>query len=209
MSEVNLALYRTFAQPWVRAMVKPQTARFLQWHIRARVYERWTDHNPLASWWPGRRKKVRAHRQPVSPDNPLLAMQEAVSGAITAGLNGWRDWRDTVQETTFDLVYGSPLVQALTGQAIGDTTPPRPHPGISPEHCEYVRCETRKMDEDMQRGGLVEAAVRALFLYLPLPHDRRRAQGQPGPQTDQAAIPAGRRHEESALSCASSAPDAA
>jgi len=164
VSEVNLALYRTFAQPWVRAMVTPQTARFLQLAHPLRVsYERWTDHNPLARLVAKEAEKVRAHRQPVSPDNPLLAMQEAVSGAITAGLNGWRDWRDTVQETTFDLVYGSPLVQALTGQAIGDATPPRPHPGISPEHCEYVRCETRKMDEDMQRGGLVEAAVRALF----------------------------------------------
>ncbi|MNT18974.1 hypothetical protein D3C72_1542050 [compost metagenome] len=145
-------------------MVTPQTARFLQLAHPLRVsYERWTDHNPLARLVAREAEKVRAHRQPVAPDNPLLAMQEAISGAITAGLNGWRDWRDTVQETTFDLVYGSPLVQALTGQAIGDTTPPRPHPGISPEHCEYVRCETRKMDEDMQRGGLVEAAVRALF----------------------------------------------
>jgi len=48
-SEVNLALYRTFAQPWVRAMVTPQSARFLQLTHPLRVsYERWTDHNPLA-----------------------------------------------------------------------------------------------------------------------------------------------------------------
>ena len=164
VSEVNLALYRTFAQPWVRAMVTPQTARFLQLAHPLRVsYERWTDHNPLARLVAREAEKVRAHRQPVSPDNPLLAMQEAISVAITAGLNSWRDWRDSVQEATFDMVYGSPLVQALTGQSPNDANPPRPHPGISPEHCEYVRCETRKMDEDMQRGGLVEAAVRALF----------------------------------------------
>ena len=164
VSEVNLALYRSFAQPWVRAMVTPQSARFLQLAHPLRVsYERWTDHNPLARLVAKEAEKVRGQRQPVASDNPLLAMQEAISGAITAGLNSWRDWRDTLQETTFDLVYGSPLVQALAGQAIGDAAPPRPHPGISPEHCEYVRCETRKMDEDMQRGALVEAAVRALF----------------------------------------------
>jgi len=161
---VNLALYRTFAQPWVRAMVTPQTARLLQLSHPLRVsYERWTDHNPLARLVAKEAEKVRAQRQPVAPDNPLLAMQEAVSGAITAGLNSWRDWRDSMQEATFDMVYGSPLVQALTGQSPGDANAPRPHPGISPEHCEYVRCETRKMEEDMQRGGLVEAAVRALF----------------------------------------------
>ncbi|MEG1052136.1 MAG: DUF3141 domain-containing protein, partial [Janthinobacterium sp.] len=43
VSEVNLALYRTFAQPWVRAMVTPQSARFLQLAHPLRVsYERWT-----------------------------------------------------------------------------------------------------------------------------------------------------------------------
>ncbi|MDH6159602.1 pimeloyl-ACP methyl ester carboxylesterase [Janthinobacterium sp. CG_23.4] len=164
VSEVNLALYRSFAQPWVRAMVTPQSARLLQLTHPLRVsYERWTDHNPLAKLVAREAEKVRSHRHPVAPDNPLLAMQEAFSGAMNAGLNSWSNWRDTLQETTFDMIYGSPLVQALTGQTMGAAAPPRPHPGISPEHCEYVRCETRKMDEDMQCGGLVEAAVRALF----------------------------------------------
>ncbi|MCL6483724.1 MAG: DUF3141 domain-containing protein, partial [Janthinobacterium lividum] len=164
VSEVNLALYRSFAQPWVRAMVTPQSARLLQLTHPLRVsYERWTDHNPLAKLVAREAEKVRSHRHPVAPDNPLLAMQEAFSGAMSAGLNSWSNWRDTLQETTFDMIYGSPLVQALTGQTMGAAAPPRPHPGISPEHCEYVRCETRKMDEDMQCGGLVEAAVRALF----------------------------------------------
>ncbi|MEM8515660.1 pimeloyl-ACP methyl ester carboxylesterase [Janthinobacterium sp. CAN_S7] len=164
VSEVNLALYRSFAQPWVRAMVTPQSARLLQLTHPLRVsYERWTDHNPLAKLVAREAEKVRSHRHPVAPDNPLLAMQEAFSGAMTAGLNSWSNWRDTLQETTFDMIYGSPLVQALTGQTMGAAAPPRPHPGISPEHCEYVRCEARKMDEDMQCGGLVEAAVRALF----------------------------------------------
>ncbi|WP_300751245.1 DUF3141 domain-containing protein [Janthinobacterium sp.] len=162
ISEVNLSLYRSFAQPWVRAVVTPQSARWLQLMHPLRIsYERWTDRNPLAALVAKEAEKVREHRQPASPDNPLLAMQAAFSGAVTAGLNSWRDWRDTVQEQTFDLIYGSPLLQALAGQ--GKDVTPRPHPSVSPEHLEYVRCETRHMDDDVNQGALAEAGVRALF----------------------------------------------
>ncbi|WP_260173913.1 MULTISPECIES: DUF3141 domain-containing protein [unclassified Janthinobacterium] len=162
ISEVNLSLYRSFVQPWVRAVVTPQSARWLQLMHPLRIsYERWTDRNPLAALVAKEAEKVREHRQPASPDNPLLAMQAAFSGAVTAGLNSWRDWRDTVQEQTFDLIYGSPLLQALAGQ--GPDVTPRPHPSVSPEHLEYVRCETRHMDDDVNQGALAEAGVRALF----------------------------------------------
>ncbi|WP_260176612.1 MULTISPECIES: DUF3141 domain-containing protein [unclassified Janthinobacterium] len=162
ISEVNLSLYRSLVQPWVRAVVTPQSARWLQLMHPLRIsYERWTDRNPLAALVAKEAEKVREHRQPASPDNPLLAMQEAFSGAVTAGLNSWRDWRDTVQEQTFDLIYGSPLLQALAGQ--GKDVTPRPHPSVSPEHLEYVRCETRHMDDDVNQGALAEAGVRALF----------------------------------------------
>ncbi|MFM2086284.1 MAG: hypothetical protein RLZZ237_1153 [Pseudomonadota bacterium] len=162
ISEVNLSLYRSFVQPWVRAVVTPQSARWLQLMHPLRIsYERWTDRNPLAALVAKEAEKVREHRQPASPDNPLLAMQAAFSGAVMAGLNSWRDWRDTVQEQTFDLIYGSPLLQALAGQ--GKDVTPRPHPSVSPEHLEYVRCETRHMDDDVNQGALAEAGVRALF----------------------------------------------
>lgn len=162
VSEVNLSLYRSFVQPWVRAVVTPQSARWLQLMHPLRIsYERWTDHNPLARLVAKEAEKAREHRQPASPDNPLLAMQAAFSDAVTAGLNSWRDWRDTVQEQTFDLIYGSPLLQALAGQ--GPDVTPRPHPSVSPEHLEYVRCETRHMDDDVNQGALAEAGVRALF----------------------------------------------
>src|SRR5471032_2412101 len=125
ISEVNLSLYSSFVQPWVRAVVTPQSARWLQLMHPLRIsYERWTDRNPLAALVAKEAEKVREHRQPASPDNPLLAMQAAFSGAVTAGLNSWRDWRDTVQEQTFDLIYGSPLLQALAGQ--GPDVTPRP-----------------------------------------------------------------------------------
>ena len=158
VSEVNLSLYRSFVQPWVRAVVTPQSARMLELMHPLRVsYERWNDHNPLARMVAKEADKVRAHRTPVAAGNPLLAMQEAFSSAITAGLNSWRDLRDAATEQTFDLVYGNPLVQALAGQGAGAV--PRPHPGVTQEHIE----DGASLDDEVYQGGLVEAGVRALF----------------------------------------------
>lgn len=158
VSEVNLSLYRSFVQPWVRAMVTPQSARMLELMHPLRVsYERWNDHNPLAKMVAKEADKVRARRMPVAAGNPLLAMQEAFSTAITAGLNSWRDLRDAATEQTFDLVYGNPLVQALAGQGAGAV--PRPHPGVTHEHID----DGASLDDEVYQGGLVEAGVRALF----------------------------------------------
>ena len=158
VSEVNLSLYRTFMQPWVRAVVTPQSARMLQlMHPLRTSYERWNDRNPLARLVAKEADKVRAQRMPVAANNPLLAMQEAFSSAITAGLNSWRDLRDAATEQTFDLVYGNPLVQALAGQGAGAV--PRPHPGVTHEHSE----DGASLDDEEYQGGLVEAGVRALF----------------------------------------------
>ena len=158
VSEVNLSLYRSFVQPWVRAVVTPQSARMLElMHPLRTSYERWNDRNPLARLVAKEADKVRAQRMPVAANNPLLAMQEAFSSAITAGLNSWRDLRDAATEQTFDLVYGNPLVQALAGQGAGAV--PRPHPGVTQEHIE----DGASLDDEEYQGGLVEAGVRALF----------------------------------------------
>jgi len=158
VSEVNLSLYRSFMQPWVRAVVTPQSARMLElMHPLRTSYERWNDRNPLARLVAKEADKVRAQRMPVAANNPLLALQQAWSTAITAGLNSWRDLRDAATEQTFDLVYGNPLVQALAGQGAGAV--PRPHPGVTQEHSE----DGASLDDEEYQGGLVEAGVRALF----------------------------------------------
>jgi hypothetical protein len=139
-------------------VVTPQSARMLElMHPLRTSYERWNDRNPLARLVAREADKVRAQRMPVAANNPLLAMQEAFSSAITAGLNSWRDLRDAATEQTFDLVYGNPLVQALAGQGAG--TVPRPHPGVTQEHIE----DGASLDDEVYQGGLVEAGVRALF----------------------------------------------
>src|SRR5262252_5565490 len=80
VSEINLALYRTLAQPMVRAMTSEHTADWLRrLHPLRLQYELLSDKNPRMAPVADMADAVRANRQPVSADNPFLALQETVS----------------------------------------------------------------------------------------------------------------------------------
>ena len=86
VSETNLALYRTFMQPVVRALVNPGLADLMrQFHPLRLQFELFSNANPavrpLARW----AERVREHRRPAAADNPFIAMQEGVSQQIVAG----------------------------------------------------------------------------------------------------------------------------
>src|SRR5690606_24989399 len=75
ISDINLGLYRSFVQPWVRNAVTPQSAEWMQrMHPLRLPYELISDRNPLVAPVAKVAETVRAHRQPVSPDNPFLVM---------------------------------------------------------------------------------------------------------------------------------------
>src|SRR6266446_3972191 len=91
MSEVNLALYRTFAQPLARALVSAPIAETLhQMHPLRLQYQMFSNANPFMAPVEAMAEEVRKNRRPVAPDNPFLGMQENVSKQIVAALNGWR-----------------------------------------------------------------------------------------------------------------------
>jgi hypothetical protein len=83
MSEANLALFRTFAQPFVRACVTAPMADLMHRLHPARLqYELISDANPFTAMLPVLAGWVREHRRPVRADNPFLAAQETVSRQI-------------------------------------------------------------------------------------------------------------------------------
>jgi hypothetical protein len=167
VSEINLALYRNTLQPWVQALSTPLSARWLQAMHPLRVgYECWSDSHPLAPAVAQAAEHAREDRHPVEPDNPFLQAQQALSQAMVQLLDSYRDQRDAMQARMFHAIYGSPLVQALAGQSRQDNGPPRPHPGESPEHCQYMREELLRLHEGVAQGGLYEAVIRALFHVL-------------------------------------------
>src|SRR5581483_9033889 len=88
VSEINLALYRAFAQPMVKAMFTPQIADWMnRWHPARLQYELFSDANPFMGWIAKAAEQVRIHRKSAAPDNPLLAMQERASTQIEKALD--------------------------------------------------------------------------------------------------------------------------
>jgi hypothetical protein len=165
VSQANLALYRNFAQPMVRAFANEATAKWMhELHPLRLQYELFTERNPfmaplaaMASW-------VREHRSPAAKDNPFLAAQQQMSSQIESALDTWRDWRDMLAEQTFLWVYGSPALQAAYGIDPAATERQRKAPK-GPFHEELLQGRVAELKSRIPVGGLREAVVRAI-LYV-------------------------------------------
>jgi pimeloyl-ACP methyl ester carboxylesterase len=163
ISEVNLALYRTFAQPVVRALVPASLADTLrQMHPLRVQYEMFSNANPFMAPIAGLAEEVRKNRRPVAPDNPFIATQENVSKQIVGALDGWRDFIEAVAERTFLTVYGSPALQAALGIDPADTRPLR-KPAKNKLYRELIEKRIAELKSHIPLGGLREAVIRALI----------------------------------------------
>jgi pimeloyl-ACP methyl ester carboxylesterase len=163
ISEVNLALYRTFAQPFVRALVSSRLADTLrQMHPLRVQYEMLSNANPFMAPIAGLAEEVRKNRRSVAPDNPFIAAQENVSKQIVGALDGWRDFIETVAERTFLTVYGSPALQAAVGIDPADTRSLR-KPAKNKLYQELIQKRIAELKSQIPLGGLREAVIRALI----------------------------------------------
>jgi hypothetical protein len=163
MSEVNLALYRTFAQPVVRALVSAPLAETLhQMHPLRLQYQIFSNANPFMAPVAAMAEDVRKNRRPVPAENPFIALQESASKQIVAALDGWRDFTEAVAERTFLTVYGSPALQAAAGIDPADTRPLR-KPAKNPLHEELLQKRIAELKSQIPSGGVREAVVRALI----------------------------------------------
>ena len=164
LSDLNLSFYRTFLQPFVRALANQPMADLAQTLNPLRLsYTIFSDNNP---WMKGLRPLaagVSAARRPVAADNPLLALQKQVSDQITTALDSYRLARDKLEEQMFFGFYGSPFVQALLG--IKKDSVVRPVPGTSPEKLAARQAQTDAYAAMLETGGFDEALTRAV-LYV-------------------------------------------
>ena len=162
-SEMNLALYRTFAQPAVRAMVSPPMAEAMRrMHPLRLSYEMFGRRNPWMAWVATEAERVRGRRKPTSQTNPLLAAQAQVSKQIVEGLDAWRAAMERLSEDTFHAVYGTRALQAALG--VDTASPQRPRRAArSKLHETLVAQRIDALRTGMTRGGLREALVRALI----------------------------------------------
>jgi pimeloyl-ACP methyl ester carboxylesterase len=163
VSEINLALYRAFVQPAVRALASPPLAEAMRrMHPLRLSYEMFGPRNPWMSWIATEAERVRGRRQAAGAGNPLLTAQEMVSRQIVEGLDNWRQAMERLSEDAFHAIYGAPTLQAAVGIDTSSSERPRKaersklHEALVERRIEELRGETA-------RGGLAEGLVRALL----------------------------------------------
>jgi hypothetical protein len=168
MSEVNLALYKTFAQPFLRALATAPLGEWLhRLHPMRLQYEMASDLNPFMAMLSPMAGWVRENRKPVTADNPFLALQENFSRQVVTALDAFREFRDGLAEAIFLNVYGLPAVQAWFGIDPSSDQPLR-KAGKSSLHRELMQRRIAELKGRILVGGLREAVIRAL-LYVGLP----------------------------------------
>ncbi|MGG5818224.1 DUF3141 domain-containing protein [Falsiroseomonas sp. HW251] len=162
VSEANLALYRMVAQPALRAVATPPVAETLaQLHPARLSYTLFSDRNPWMAWVRQAAEMVREHRQQIERGNPGRIAEKVLSDTIEQALTAYGQQSDAARERLFQVIYDSPLMQAMTGLA-AETAPPRPRPGETPEHRRFVALATERLRARMTEGGIHEALLRSL-----------------------------------------------
>ena len=116
VSEINLGLYRTFVQPWMRMWANEGVAEWMRrFHPLRLQYEMFSPANPFMRPLLSNLEWARENRHLVSKDNTFWQAQEWLGHWIETSLDAYRDVRDNTSEALFHAIYGSPLVQALVG----------------------------------------------------------------------------------------------
>jgi pimeloyl-ACP methyl ester carboxylesterase len=171
VSEINLGLYRRFVAPAVRAVASPESAEFLRHvHPNRMRFELFSDKNPFMQPVGAWADMVRSDRHPAKPDNPFTALEQEASRWIVQGLDAWTTMRDTLQESIFLGVYGSPMLQALVG--LGGEAPMSGRRMARDLGQETAAARlSADLASRIDRGGLLEAGVRAM-IYIRMEEGR-------------------------------------
>ena len=168
LSEVNHGLYRTVAQPLVRAFATEQSAEWLQrMHPLRLGYELFSDRNLVLKPLAKAARTVQDGRQPAAADNIFLQWEKIFSDWVRLGLESFGAWRDMLTEHVFFGIYSQPWLQALLGLRAADD-PPRPYPGRDIDHMNFVERRVEELHAKMDEGGPREAAIRAM-IYVRMP----------------------------------------
>jgi hypothetical protein len=163
VSDVNLALYQTFAAPLVRAATSPASAAALRrLHPNRLRFSVFSDQNPMMRPVEGMARAIREARAPAASDNPFLGLESVVSSWIGASLAACGAARDVMTEALFLGTYGSPLVQAAVGLGPQARTMHRHIERDLAREADEARART-ELEERFETGDAAEAAVRALI----------------------------------------------
>jgi Protein of unknown function (DUF3141) len=192
VSEITQGVYGTLMRPVVRAMVTETSAELTRRsHPNRLRFEMFADENPfmrpVADW----ADTVREHRRPVRPDNPFLAFEHMASEMIASGLEMWGKARDAATEAFFFNTYTSPVLQAMVGLRADGTSVSR-RIGRDAAREAAAKQAASHLEQCIDQGGLIEAAVRAL-IYVRLPEGKVDERGFAALKQIGSELPAAQR----------------
>jgi hypothetical protein len=160
VSEVNEKLYTQLIRPVVKAATNENSAKLRRsLHPLRAQRSLLSDANPAVWAVAPLAEAVRASRRQVSPDNPLLKIERAMSDAIVQSLDTYRDIRDSARETMFHLLYGS--MRGLV-PASAESKPEPSAPAAGTNLAESP--EVRRILGTIAEGGYTAAVIRMMIL---------------------------------------------
>ena len=192
VSDITQGVYSTVMRPAVRATVTEASAELMRRsHPNRLRFEMFADENPfmrpVADW----AKSVRENRRPVNPGNPFLTFEHMMSDMIASGLQMWGEARDAATEAFFFNTYGSPVVQAMVGLRADEKSVSR-RIGRDVAREAAAQQAAAHLEQKIDHGGLIEAAVRAL-IYVRLPEGKVDERGFAALKQISAELPAAKR----------------
>ena len=156
-SELTERAYELLVRPVIREAIPAWYARMLRDLHPLRVQQWiWSDRNPMMAGVAAAAAIARAHRQPRAADNAGRRAEQVVSETVSATLDLVRDLRDAAGEAAFFQVYGNLLSLQMADQRAAIRRQTRFDPRTLPA--------VRRVLDDIDRGGLPEAIVRAALL---------------------------------------------
>ena len=192
VSEVTQGVYSALMRPAVRATVTERSAELMRRsHPNRLRFEAFADQNPFMRPVADCAETVRRDRRPVSPNNPFLAFEHMASDMIASGLELWGKARDAATEAFFFNTYGSPIVQAMVGLRAENTSVSR-RIGRDVAREAANKQAVAHLEQCIDQGGLLEAAVRAL-IYVRLPEGKVDERGFAALKQISAELPAAKR----------------
>jgi hypothetical protein len=164
VSKINLAAYRNFVQPWIKALASTEMAEWIRRLHPLRIqYEALSGDNPVTRAIAKAAAIAREHRKPAAADNPFVVFQEISSKNIIGALDAWRDAHESLSEAIFLAVYGSPALQLAVG--INPQSIPSRKREMTEDNRKRLAARIAELKSRIGSGGLRECAIRGL-LYI-------------------------------------------
>ncbi|CAG0976883.1 Poly(3-hydroxyalkanoate) polymerase subunit PhaC [Burkholderiales bacterium] len=167
LSELTERAYELLVRPAIRDAVPEWLARALR-ELHPLRAQRWmlSDRNPMLAGVPAAAAMARALRQPRSPHNAGRRAERLGSAVVSASLDLYRDLRDAASEAAFFQIYGNMMSLQMADQRAAIRRQTRFDPRSLPA--------VRQVLDDLDRGGLPEAIVRAGLLVAKAGGGKRR-----------------------------------